>query len=131
MWEIRMRRAAGFTLCILGSVSIALAEPVLLVSNDGKFSFEGEIVEFDNEFYLVKTSVGQVKIPVAEVRCEGSACPDPTIVAGTMSEKKKLELFEAFSAFPKDQQPPEAADDPQTEQFRAFLEWRKNNAKAN
>ncbi len=126
-----MRRAAGFTLCILGSMSIALAEPVLLVSNDGKFSFKGEIIEFDSEFYLVKTSVGEVNIPVSEVRCEGGGCPDPTVISGTLSEKKKLELFEAFSAFPKDQQSPEASDDPQTEQFKAFIEWRKNNAKAN
>ncbi|MEP3276228.1 MAG: hypothetical protein ABJN26_07875 [Stappiaceae bacterium] len=115
----------------MGSVSIALAEPVSLISNDGKFSFDGEIVKFDSEFYILKTSIGEVTIPIDEVTCEGGACPDLTATAQPLDEKRKIELFEAFNAFPKDQLPPETAGDPQTEQFKSFLEWRKANAKTN
>ncbi len=84
-----MWRAASFALCFLSSViltPVAIAEPVVLVSTDGFISVEGELMDFDDNFYLVKTSVGEVRIPVSDVRCEGAACPAPRqirVVVGT------------------------------------------------
>lgn len=119
-----MRQASIFVLCALAStalVPVAMAEPVVLVSKDGYTRLSGDLIKFDKKFYVVKTSVGQVRIPVADVTCEGAGCPDvaPTPVEQPKTEltqEQQLELFKAFLEWRKS-----SAD------FRAFLEWRKNN----
>ena len=120
-----MRQASILALCALGTMafsSVTHAEPVVLVSKDGYTRLSGDMVKLDGEFYIVKTSVGQVRIPVAEVDCEGVSCPDlapkPVEQAKTeLTQDQQLELFKAFLEWRKN-----------SEDFRAFLEWRKNNA---
>jgi len=120
-----MRQASTFALCALASTafcSVAMAEPVVLVSNDGYTRLSGDLVRLDKKFYVVKTSVGQVRIPIADVSCEGAGCPDLTPkpveqVQTELTQDQQLELFQAFLEWRKN-----SAD------FRAFLEWRKNNA---
>ena len=119
-----MRLATIIALCVLGSTSyftIAQAEPVVLVSKDG-YRLSGDLVKMDDKFYEVKTSVGKVKVPVADVSCEGAACPDLTAepieqAKSQLTQEQQLELFKAFLEWRKN-----------SEDFRAFLEWRKNNA---
>ena len=121
-----MRRAAFFTLCVVSATtfaSVAKAEPVVLVSNDGYTRIEGNLLKLDKDFYVVDTSVGQIRIPVADVRCEGAGCPDlspaPAALPQTteLSQDEQLELFRAFLQWRKN-----------NEDFREFLEWRKTNA---
>lgn len=120
-----MRRAAIFAFCVGSSVvfgPIAKAEPVVLVSNDGYTRIEGDLLKLDKDFYVVATSVGQIRIPVADVRCEGAGCPDlspaPAAPSQTeLSQNEQLELFRAFLEWRKN-----------NEDFQDFLEWRKKNA---
>lgn len=121
-----MRRAAFFTLCVVSATtfaSVAKAEPVVLVSNDGYTRIEGNLLKLDKDFYVVDTSVGQIRIPVADVRCEGAGCPDlspaPAAQPQTteLSQDEQLELFRAFLQWRKN-----------NEDFREFLQWRKKNA---
>ena len=74
-----MWRVARLALCTLGFVaalvSMACAEPVVLISKDGYTSFEGDLVSLEGDFYIIKTSVGQVRVPASEVTCEGAGCP--------------------------------------------------------
>ncbi len=105
-----MWRAAGVAfLCVLSSS--AIAEPVVLVSNDGFISFEGELLALDDNFYVVRTSVGEVRIPVSDVSCKGAGCPVAVPVADA-----------------GDQVPPELTTDRQIKLFKDFIEWRKNLA---
>jgi len=121
-----MRRAAIFSFCVVCLTtfgSAANAEPVVLVSNDGYTRIEGDLLKLDKEFYVVATSVGQIRVPVADVRCEGVGCPDlspaPAAQPQTteLSQDEQLELFRAFLQWRKS-----------NEDFQEFLEWRKKNA---
>ena len=110
-----MYRAAFLVLCALGSVCLgsapASADPVVLTSKDGFTSFEGDLLRVDNEFYVLNTSVGQVKIPQSSVTCQGPGCPAATPAADK-----------------SDRLPPEITQDDQNQLFQEFLEWRKKNA---
>lgn len=121
-----MRRAAIFPFCILCATtfgSVVNAEPVVLVSNDGYTRIEGDLLKLDKDMYVVATSVGQIRIPVADVRCEGTGCPEsspaPAAQSQTtdLSQDEQLELFRAFLQWRKN-----------NEDFEEFLEWRKRNA---
>ena len=120
-----MWHASIFGLCVVASAawcSVAVAEPVVLISKDGYTRLSGDLVKLDKKFYVVKTSVGQVRIPIADVNCEGAGCPDLTPkpieqVQTELTQDQQLELFKAFLEWRKN-----------SEDFRAFLEWRKNNA---
>ncbi len=109
-----MRRAAILSFFIVGVMAfgtVANAEAVVLISNDGYTRIEGDLLKMDNGMYVVATSVGQIKIPVADVRCEGAGCPDLSPAAAPAAQPQTTEL----------------SQDEQLELFRAFLEWRKNN----
>ena len=120
-----MRRAAIFTFCVVSAItfsSAARAEPVVLISNDGYTRIEGDLLRLDKNFYVIATSVGQIRIPMADVRCEGAGCPEPSPASADTGQKElnqdqQLELFRAFLEWRKD-----------NEDFQEFLEWRKKNA---
>lgn len=56
-------------------LSYANAEQIKLQSLDGNVSMQGEIVEFDGKQYILRTSIGEMTIDAAIVRCVGEACP--------------------------------------------------------
>ena len=121
-----MWRAAFFSfflMCTTAFGAVANAEPVVLISNDGYTRIEGDLIKLDDDMYVVATSVGQIKIPVADVRCEGAGCPDQSPAPATqpqtteLSQDEQLELFRAFLQWRKN-----------NEDFQEFLEWRKKNA---
>ncbi len=112
--EINMLRTAVMTLCTLSSIlaagSTATAEPVVLVSNDGYMSVEGDLVGLDNNLYVVRTPVGDVSIPVSDVRCEGAGCPTPVPAGG------------------KDVRNLSTLTEDKIDLFREFMQWRDQNA---
>ena len=123
-----MWRMAGLVLFL--SCSMAMAEPVVLVSNDGYIAFSGDLIDFDKDFYVLETSVGEVKIPVKDVICRGAGCPinaagsfDQAPPNLTLDEKDRL--FRQFLEWNEKNAP---SQDPNNELFIRFLEWRKNNA---
>lgn len=56
--------------------SSAVAQDVRLTSTDGFTDFRGELVDFDGEKYVLKTNMGTLTFPAADVSCEGAACPE-------------------------------------------------------
>ncbi len=121
-----MWRAACISFCLMCVTTfgaVANAEPVVLVSNDGYTRIEGDLIKLEDDMYVVATSVGQIKIPVADVRCEGAGCPDQSPAPAAqpktteLSQDEQLELFRAFLEWRKN-----------NEDFEQFLEWRKKNA---
>ncbi len=100
-----------------GLSSAAWAQTVTLTSKDGFTKFEGELIKLEGGFYVVATSVGEVRIPTADVMCEGAGCPNLTI-AGPAQQ----------SPLPTPQN--DIRTNEQTEQielFKSFLEWREKN----
>lgn len=74
----RVRSAAlGAIVCVgagLGPVS-ATAETVTLRSADGTVDMTGEFLDFDDNHYVIRTALGNLRVSAARVRCEGAACP--------------------------------------------------------
>ena len=70
-------KASGklFTLALTVLASGAFADPVILKSTDGTVNFEGELISFSDDHYLLQTVLGDIRIAANQVKCEGAACP--------------------------------------------------------
>ncbi len=53
----------------------ASAENVTLLSQDGTIRVSGEFIRFEENIYLIKTALGELRLSAERVRCEGAACP--------------------------------------------------------
>ena len=51
-------------------------EPVSLASDDGGVVLRGVLVDLDETHYTIKTAIGEVRVGVDQVTCEGDACPE-------------------------------------------------------
>lgn len=86
------------------SVTSAYAAKVTLKSLDGSVAMNGEIVGFDGEFYILKVSIGEFQIAVAEVTCDGEACPELVSTdfrlggSSTLAQVLIPSLFQDFSS---------------------------------
>lgn len=52
-----------------------MAEDVTLKSADGTVNLTGEFLAFEDNSYMVRTPLGDLRIAASRVTCEGSACP--------------------------------------------------------
>jgi len=63
----------------------AFSDEVVLKSADGSVNVVGELVDFVDDNYVIRTTLGELRISAARVRCEGEACPKfDTTVADVM-----------------------------------------------
>jgi len=76
--SILKRTCAATALAVIGASalpSFAIAKEVTLKSSDGTVNIVGDFVAFEENAYVVKTGLGELRISAARVRCEGDACP--------------------------------------------------------
>ncbi len=73
-------RMAALTTSLLLS-SVAFAGEVTLKSADGTVDLKGELVEFKDDNYVIRTALGELAISSSRVRCEGASCPTFDTVA--------------------------------------------------
>ena len=68
--------AAALTLstALAGS---ALADVVTITSSDGEMSITGELLGVEDGEFVMSTTIGVFRLAVAEVSCDGAACPAP------------------------------------------------------
>ena len=52
-----------------------LAGEVALKSADGTVNLVGELVEFKDDAYVIRTALGELRVAASRVRCEGEGCP--------------------------------------------------------
>ncbi len=109
-----MRCALALALLLFSSA--AMADPVVLISKDGYSKFRGDLIRIENNLYVVRTSIGIVSIPMADVSCEGPGCPAEATgeIAGDGGEDE-----------------PELTQEQKDELFRKFLEWGNSDDEAN
>ena len=55
--------------------SASLAQDVTLVSTDGTINVSGQFISFENDTYVLRTALGDLRIAASSVICEGAACP--------------------------------------------------------
>jgi phosphate transport system substrate-binding protein len=53
----------------------AVADQVTLKSADGTVNLVGEFIDFKDDNYIIKTTLGNLRVSASRVRCEGDACP--------------------------------------------------------
>lgn len=83
----------------------ATAEPVRLTSITTGFIISGELIRFDGQDYVVRSSIGQLTIDGYDMRCDGPGCPKTSIFQTTygvvgsnlIGSTLMPELIEAYS----------------------------------
>ena len=51
------------------------AQEVSLKSADGTVNLVGELIEFKDDSYVIRTALGELRVSASRVRCEGEGCP--------------------------------------------------------
>ncbi len=73
----------GFALPLFAAglvcASAAFSQEVSLRSSDGTINVSGELVEFSDDFYVIETDLGPLRVSSRLVFCEGEACPTVAI----------------------------------------------------
>jgi len=54
---------------------VAFSDEVVLKAADGSVNVVGELIEFVDDNYVIRTTLGEFRISASRVRCEGEACP--------------------------------------------------------
>ena len=54
----------------------AMADKVTLKSADGTVDLTGDFVAFEDNTYVIRTALGELRLSAERVRCEGDACPE-------------------------------------------------------
>ncbi|MEM8694114.1 MAG: phosphate ABC transporter substrate-binding/OmpA family protein [Pseudomonadota bacterium] len=67
-----MMTIAGF----LAIASSAQAQQVTLKSSDGTVNMTGDLIAFEDNTYILRTALGQLRLAANRVSCSGEACPD-------------------------------------------------------
>ncbi len=76
--SIFKRSSAFCALAVAGALTaptMSFAEDVTLKSSDGTVNIVGEFKGFEENAYIIKTGLGELRISAERVRCEGAACP--------------------------------------------------------
>jgi phosphate transport system substrate-binding protein len=72
--KFNVRRIATCALMTFAS-GTALADDVTLTSADRTVNLVGELVDFSDGNYVIRTDLGDLRIAASRVRCEGAVCP--------------------------------------------------------
>lgn len=73
-----IKAGAFCMLSIVSSVVVptnVMAQDVTLKSADGTVNLTGEFLAFEDNSYMVRTPLGDLRIAASRVTCEGAACP--------------------------------------------------------
>lgn len=71
----RTNLASLVSVIALLTAAPSFAETVTLRTENGAVNITGKILEFDGETYLLRSSVGDLRLAVDAVICEGAGCP--------------------------------------------------------
>jgi len=73
----QMKASAASVALVSGLMfsTAAVADQVTLKSADGTVNLVGEFVDFKDDNYIIKTTLGNLRVSASRVRCEGAACP--------------------------------------------------------
>ncbi|MEL6681303.1 MAG: phosphate ABC transporter substrate-binding/OmpA family protein [Pseudomonadota bacterium] len=77
MSSIKRNLVSAFALgAVLAGPLEAQSSQVTLKSADGTVNLVGEFIAFNDNYYIIRTGLGDLRISASRVRCEGAACPD-------------------------------------------------------
>jgi phosphate transport system substrate-binding protein len=99
-------RAALAALFVAVSAAPSAAQDVTLTSRDGSVVLNGTLLQYDGEFFRIRTDFGDMTVAGDSVRCTGPGCPDPGAFAArvaisgsrTIGETLMPAVIEAYAA---------------------------------
>lgn len=53
----------------------AFAQNITLKSTDGTINVSGDLVDFTDDIYIIRTALGDLRVAASSMICEGDACP--------------------------------------------------------
>ncbi|MBM7067285.1 phosphate ABC transporter substrate-binding/OmpA family protein [Actibacterium sp. 188UL27-1] len=75
-----MSRIGALAVLIVGGMLVVStplhAQEVQLMSSDGTVNVTGELIDFEENTYRIRTALGEFRFAANRVRCVGDACPD-------------------------------------------------------
>lgn len=63
----------------------ALAQDVTLTSTDGSMSLDGELLGVEDGNYVIRTTLGDLRVATSSMICEGEGCPNLETVSADVS----------------------------------------------
>lgn len=90
------RRRLWAATCVAVLTSDVQAADVTLRSRDGQLRIDGQLVQFDGEFYRVDTVWGRLTVDSTGVLCEGPGCPDLTAFVAEAAISGPAEVMDAL-----------------------------------
>lgn len=70
------RNALAFSTAMFAATA-SFAQEVNLRSADGAVNLNGELLEFSDDSYLIRTPLGELRVAAETVTCTGDGCPAP------------------------------------------------------
>lgn len=64
--------------------NVSVAQEVTLTAIDGSINIVGDFVEFQDDYYIIATALGQLRVEAGRVQCSGEACPRADIPSSTI-----------------------------------------------
>ncbi len=61
--------------------SALTAQEVTLTSNDGSINIVGDFVDLVDDYYIIESALGQLRVEAGRVKCNGDACPKTDVPA--------------------------------------------------
>jgi len=88
----KLKLSGATALSLLGTG--LLAQTVSLNSIDGSLSVTGELIDYSNEYYVIRSQIGNLTVSTQTVECVGEACPSllPKYSEFTISGSRQLAL---------------------------------------
>jgi phosphate transport system substrate-binding protein len=77
MTRLNRHRVLTIVGLLLLAISPVSAQEVTLKSADGSVELSGELLEFNGEYYRIRSNFGELTLNALGVSCVGHACPDP------------------------------------------------------
>jgi len=71
-------KSTGAVCALALAIGTASAQEVTLKSPNGTVDLQGQLVGFNDQFYIIKTNLGELRVSTDRVECTGAACPRQT-----------------------------------------------------
>ncbi len=83
------------TCAVLATSQTAIADTVTLTSLTSSASLTGELLKYENNYFTLGTSIGEVQISADLVACEGAACPGAqiTVEAAIAGDRMLMDML--------------------------------------
>ncbi|PUB18684.1 phosphate ABC transporter substrate-binding/OmpA family protein [Yoonia sediminilitoris] len=79
------KRTNSLFAIMLASVAIipcaANAQSITLTSNDGSINIVGDFIDLVDDYYIINSALGELRVEAGRVQCNGDACPRVAVAA--------------------------------------------------